>query len=139
MVMAELQVDRTDTVILSVLARIRVAGGLGRHRDGRHGAVGGARVAADDGFCFGPTSWPGISSASPISSTPSCSARKRLFGTGTIPRTFRLLKSTTSPTGVLIATYERRGKVETGSFALDEPTGAEVERRRNLNQTGSTR
>jgi dihydrofolate reductase len=55
---------------------------------------------------------------------------KRLFGDGTLPRSFELRDSKTSPTGVVIATYRRAGDVEVGSFALDEPTEAEVERRR---------
>ncbi|HEY7384676.1 MAG TPA: dihydrofolate reductase family protein [Beijerinckiaceae bacterium] len=57
---------------------------------------------------------------------------KRLFGSGATPAAFRLAKSTTSPSGVLIATYERAGDIATGSFALDTPTKAEIERRRAL-------
>lgn len=57
---------------------------------------------------------------------------KRLFDNGTIPVAFRLAKSTVSPNGVLIATYGRAGDVKTGSFAMDEPTRAELERRKNL-------
>lgn len=45
---------------------------------------------------------------------------KRFFGSGAIPAGFKLTKSTASPSGVLIATYERAGKVATGSFALDD-------------------
>src|SRR5687767_6720847 len=41
---------------------------------------------------------------------------KRLFAEGTIPAAFKLSKSETSPKGVIIANYERAGKVETGSF-----------------------
>jgi dihydrofolate reductase len=57
---------------------------------------------------------------------------KRLFGEGTMPLAFRLTRSKISPNGALIATYERAGKVETGSFAMETPTEAELERRRNL-------
>ena len=57
---------------------------------------------------------------------------KRLFGGGTRPVAFRLTRSVASPSGVLIASYERAGDVETGSFALDTPSGAELERRRDL-------
>jgi dihydrofolate reductase len=42
---------------------------------------------------------------------------KRLFGEGTRPAAFKVVKSTTSPSGVIVASYERAGKVETGSFA----------------------
>lgn len=57
---------------------------------------------------------------------------KRLFGEGAIPAAFRLVRSTTSPGGAVIATYERAGEVKTGSFAMDEPSEAELERRRRL-------
>jgi dihydrofolate reductase len=57
---------------------------------------------------------------------------KRLFGDGTLPAAFTLTKATTSPGGVLIATYARAGEVRTGSFALEAPTEAELERRKTL-------
>lgn len=47
---------------------------------------------------------------------------KRLFGGGTRPVAFRLTRSVASPSGVLVATYERAGDVGTGSFALDTPS-----------------
>lgn len=57
---------------------------------------------------------------------------KRFFDARALPRTFTLTKSTVSPSGVVIATYARAGAVATGSFALQEPSPAELERRRNL-------
>lgn len=42
---------------------------------------------------------------------------KRLFGSGTAPAAFKMTRSTLSPSGVVIATYERAGNVKTGSFA----------------------
>ena len=57
---------------------------------------------------------------------------KRLFADGAIPRGLKLVDSRTSTTGVLIGTYEPAGEVEYGSFALEEPTEAETERRRRL-------
>jgi dihydrofolate reductase len=39
---------------------------------------------------------------------------KRLFGDGTIPAAFELAKSTTAPSGVVIATYTRAGEVQLG-------------------------
>jgi dihydrofolate reductase len=47
---------------------------------------------------------------------------KRLFGDGTIPRSFEVTDSKVSPSGVIIGTFRRAGEVEVGSFALDEPT-----------------
>ncbi len=41
---------------------------------------------------------------------------KRLFAEGAVPAGFRLVESKTSPTGVIIANYERAGEVKTGSF-----------------------
>jgi dihydrofolate reductase len=57
---------------------------------------------------------------------------KRLFGEGTEPAAFKLRKATVSPNGVLIAIYERAGDVRTASFAMPEPTEAELERRKRL-------
>lgn len=41
---------------------------------------------------------------------------KRLFAEGTIPAAFKLLNSSISSKGVIIANFRRAGKVETGSF-----------------------
>lgn len=59
-------------------------------------------------------------------------AGKRLFGNRTAPGNLKLVSSTVSTTGVIIATYQRAGAIQYGSFALAEPTPAEVERRRHL-------
>jgi dihydrofolate reductase len=57
---------------------------------------------------------------------------KRLFEDGAVPAGLKLADSRTSSTGVVYARYERAGDVEYGSMAFDEPTEAEVERRRSL-------
>lgn len=57
---------------------------------------------------------------------------KRLFGSGTLPGAFKVMKSTVSPSGVVISIYERDGDVKTGSFALENPSAAEIERRKTL-------
>ena len=41
---------------------------------------------------------------------------KRLFAEGTIPAAFKLIKSQTSPNGVIFASYVRAGNIRTGSF-----------------------
>lgn len=56
----------------------------------------------------------------------------RLFGDGTQPRGLKLDDSRTSTTGVTIATYHPAGAVPMGSFALAEPTTAEVDRREKV-------
>jgi dihydrofolate reductase len=41
---------------------------------------------------------------------------KKLFENGTIPAAFRLVESTVTPGGVIIANYKRTGKVKTGTI-----------------------
>jgi dihydrofolate reductase len=41
---------------------------------------------------------------------------KKLFDNGTIPAAFTLIKSTVTPSGVIIANFRRAGKVETGTI-----------------------
>ena len=41
---------------------------------------------------------------------------KRLFGDGTIPAAFRLTHSEATPSGVMVASYERAGDVKTGTL-----------------------
>ena len=40
---------------------------------------------------------------------------KKLFDNGTIPAAFTLIESSVTPSGVIIATYKRAGKVKTGT------------------------
>jgi dihydrofolate reductase len=60
---------------------------------------------------------------------------KRLFGESTLPVALKLVESKVSKTGVTINTYERAGDIDVGSFEFDEPTEAEIERRRRLAAT----
>jgi dihydrofolate reductase len=57
---------------------------------------------------------------------------KRLFREGVAPGALRLTHSAVSTTGVVVARYERAGAVATGSFAMETPTAAELERREKL-------
>ena len=57
---------------------------------------------------------------------------KRLFGEGTQTASLKLIDSKISTTGVIMATYEPAGELKTGSFALDNPNEAEIERRKRL-------
>jgi dihydrofolate reductase len=45
---------------------------------------------------------------------------KRLFGEGTVPRTWRLTTNSTTSTGALVLSYERAGEVETGFMGPEE-------------------
>jgi dihydrofolate reductase len=57
---------------------------------------------------------------------------KRLFGDGAVPAGLSLVSSSTSTSGVIVATYEPEGEIRKGSFAFEEPTDAEVQRRASL-------
>jgi len=57
---------------------------------------------------------------------------KRLFDEGSEARAFELVKSSTTSKGVVISSYERAGEVATASFAMENPTDEELERRREL-------
>jgi hypothetical protein len=45
---------------------------------------------------------------------------KRLFEQGAVPAALKLVDTRTTSTGVVMNTYQRAGKPEFGSFALDQ-------------------
>ena len=51
-------------------------------------------------------------------------AGKRLFGSGALPGTMKLVKSTVTENGTIIATYQKAGPLSTGEFDVDEQTGS---------------
>jgi dihydrofolate reductase len=57
---------------------------------------------------------------------------KKLFGDGASAAALKLAGSKVSASGVTINKYLRGGQVVTGSFQLEPPTEAELERRRSL-------
>jgi dihydrofolate reductase len=57
---------------------------------------------------------------------------KRLFSNGTAPGAMRLADHFITPRGNIIATYQPNGPVEPGSFAAQEPSAAELERRKKV-------
>ncbi len=57
---------------------------------------------------------------------------KRLFDQRAIPTALKLISYTAAPNGVIATTYRRGGEIQTGSFASDHPSEAEIERRKNL-------
>jgi len=61
---------------------------------------------------------------------------KRMFGSGAAPAALTLVDSKVSTTGVVISTYVPAGELVTGSFALEPPNEAELQRRRNLAKEG---
>ena len=59
-------------------------------------------------------------------------AGKRLFGDGVPAGAFKLLEHRLTPGGMAMATYEPAGPVETGSFAMAEPTEHERARQARM-------
>ncbi|MEZ2126566.1 MULTISPECIES: dihydrofolate reductase family protein [unclassified Sinorhizobium] len=57
---------------------------------------------------------------------------KKLFGDGALPGALKLMSSRVSGSGVTTNKYVRAGEIVTGSFEFEQPTEAELERRRNL-------
>ncbi|MDK1373294.1 MULTISPECIES: dihydrofolate reductase family protein [unclassified Sinorhizobium] len=57
---------------------------------------------------------------------------KKLFGDGASPMALTLVSSKVSGSGVTVNKYVRAGEIVTGSFEFEQPTEAELERRRNL-------
>lgn len=57
---------------------------------------------------------------------------KKLFGEGASPAAFKLVGSKVSGSGVTVNRFARAGEIVTGSPPLDQPTEAELARRRNL-------
>ena len=57
---------------------------------------------------------------------------KRVFGDDVASAGLELIASTVSTTGVLMTTYRKKGPVEIGSFALEDPTEAEIRRRESI-------
>jgi len=55
---------------------------------------------------------------------------KRLFAEGTKPASWKLVDATVSSIGIILGRYEPAGEVKTGSFNVDEPSKAELERRK---------
>ena len=57
---------------------------------------------------------------------------KRLFGDGTVPAALALVDSNLTKTGVTFNVYRRAGEVNPGSFEFEQPTDAELERRKRI-------
>lgn len=61
---------------------------------------------------------------------------KRLFAEGTQPAQWKLVESTISTTGVIVAGYEPAGEVKTGLIGPDRPSEAELKRRKEWAKEG---
>jgi dihydrofolate reductase len=61
---------------------------------------------------------------------------KRLFASGTVPKRLKLVETRTSSTGVVLQVHQSAGRLEYGSFMLEQPTEAELERRQKIEVGG---
>ncbi|OWO96069.1 riboflavin biosynthesis protein RibD [Rhizobium esperanzae] len=61
---------------------------------------------------------------------------KRLFGDGAKPEALQLIANSVSTTGVIMSVYKRAGEVKPGSFAIAEPSHAELARRARMKREG---
>ncbi|HMG47737.1 MAG TPA: dihydrofolate reductase family protein [Allosphingosinicella sp.] len=61
---------------------------------------------------------------------------RKLFGDDARPGALELVSSRISSTGVIIARYRPAGPVRTGSFAVGEPSAAELARRERMKKEG---
>ena len=61
---------------------------------------------------------------------------KKLFADGSAPHTYKLTRSRTSSTGLVIAHYERDGEVKVGDSAFIEPSAAELARQERMKREG---
>jgi dihydrofolate reductase len=62
---------------------------------------------------------------------------KRLFANGTMPARLELAETKTSSTGVVLQVHQSAGSLDYGSFALEQPTADEIERRQKVAAAGS--
>jgi dihydrofolate reductase len=61
---------------------------------------------------------------------------KRLFASGTVPKRLKLVETRTSSTGVVLQVHQSAGRLEYGSFMLEQPTEAELQRRQKIEVGG---
>lgn len=61
---------------------------------------------------------------------------KRMFGNGTPAKAFKLVEHRVTAGGTAMATYEPAGEVETGSFAMLDPSPQELARREKVKREG---
>ncbi len=61
---------------------------------------------------------------------------KRWFDEESEPGEWSLVETLTTSTGAILSRYRPKGPIRTGSFASDEPSAAELERRKNWKAEG---
>ena len=61
---------------------------------------------------------------------------KKLFADGSVPHSYKLARSRVSSTGLVIAHYERAGRIEIGDTELEAPSDAERARQERMKREG---
>lgn len=61
---------------------------------------------------------------------------KKLFSDGSVPHSYKLIRSRVSSMGLMIAHYERAGDIKIGDTALDSPSDAERARQERMKREG---
>jgi dihydrofolate reductase len=61
---------------------------------------------------------------------------KKLFADGSVPHSFKLIRSRVSSSGILIGHYEREGDIKIGGTELDSPSEREVARQERMKREG---
>jgi dihydrofolate reductase len=57
---------------------------------------------------------------------------KKLFADGSAPHSFKLTSSRVSPSGLIVAHYERAGEIKIGDTTVDPPSEREIARRERI-------
>ena len=61
---------------------------------------------------------------------------KKLFADGSVPHSYKLIRSRISSTGLMIGHYERAGEIKIDDTALNSPSDAERARRERMKREG---
>ena len=61
---------------------------------------------------------------------------KKLFSDGSVPHSYKLIRSRVSSMGLMIAHYERAGDIKIGDTAFDSPSDAERARQERMKREG---
>lgn len=61
---------------------------------------------------------------------------KKLWADGSVPHSFKLVKSAVTPTGVLVGHYEKEGDVKTATPPMPAPSEREIKRRERMTREG---
>ncbi len=61
---------------------------------------------------------------------------KKLFADGSVPHSFRLMRSRVSANGLVVCHYEREGEIKLGDTTLNSPSEREIARQERMRREG---